>query len=242
MSSASLHHASGGASGGGWASEPAAAAAEEGVPPPVHATAPAVLLEPALRPAGYREDLHGEVDEPVVSWLQTIKLPQLVAVARTAGLVVLDDVTEMEEDEVESLCSEASLTTAEARRLRRELRVLRRGGAAVARMFDGHDADRRRVGLTGLAAAEEAAHPSAQAARTFQPYAKPDDIVEVGGFAHRVWVSPFVSAKGGEAALDGEVEKVSALLRRKKRKQKHSQAQRGAAAASAASRRHGSRD
>jgi hypothetical protein len=55
-------------------------------------------------------------------------------------------------------------------------------------------------------------------------------------------VSPFVSAKGGEAALDGEVEKVSALLRRKKRKQKHSQAQRGAAAASAASRRHGSRD
>jgi hypothetical protein len=172
------------------------------------------LLDPALRPAGYKENVHAEVDEPITSWLQTIKLPQVVAPARAAGLVVLDDVVEMEEAEIVSLCLEASLTTAEERRLRRELRVLRRGGAVVAEMFAPPAYHRNASGRQGISGGLRGSR------RAFQPYAKPDDIVLLDGSEHRVWVSPFVSATGGEAAVEGEVETVTAVLRRRSRQRR----------------------
>lgn len=176
------------------AESPPRPSAEEGTPPP--------LLEPSLRPAGYREDVLAEVDEPVSGWLDTIKLPKAVAPAMEAGLRVLDDVIEMDEDEVVALCAAACLTTAEGRRLRRELRVLRRGGAAVREMFAPPKRGSERM--------------SPRTARR-QPYAKPDDVLDVGGEEHRVWVSPFVKAGGGgEEAVEGEVRRVATVLRQRR--------------------------
>ena len=164
---------------------PAPSTAEEGVPP---------ALPAALRPRGYRrpEDLSAPVDEPVALWLRTCRLDKVARAAREAGLAVVQDLLELETAEVMALAEKAELTGIELRRLRRELRVLTRGGAFVQKLFA----------------------PAPNDEQTFQTYAKPDDILSVGGQERRVWVSPFVREAGGEDAVDREVQIAAAALER----------------------------
>ena len=164
---------------------PAPSTAEEGVPP---------TLPAALRSRGYRrpEDLGTPVDEPVALWLRTCRLDKVARAAREAGLAVVQDLLELETAEVMALAEKAELTGIELRRLRRELRVLTRGGAFVQKLFA----------------------PTPNDEQTFQTYAKPDDILSVGGQERRVWVSPFVREAGGEDAVDREVQIAAAALER----------------------------
>ena len=152
---------------------------------------------------------HSQQLSEVEQWLVDIRLDTYTRYFEEAGIHFMADLMEMDKEQTRTLIFSAVMKVAEAKRLRRELRVLQLSTHLQPMLV--LTVGKASSGGGGKSEPDaDSEHPATSG--------KPDDVIVVENavdgtaFNHCVWICPFFDGSANEDSIEAEVQRIADKL------------------------------